>query len=125
MILCSPFVGIDPLLFIGGALAILGLPLLLVKKHPVLLAGWLVWFVGYFALVISHYRIFNGPMSPLYGFTILPQLLATPIQESGLWIPAVALFYLAYLMIAALTILLPIFTVRTCLRWRKTRRKPA
>lgn len=123
MILCSAFVGGDPLLFIGGSLAVLGLPLLLAKKHPFLIDGWVVWSVGYLLLGISHYP-FMGIFSPLYGFTILPELLTHPVSWDG-GTAITYLFVFAYLLIAVLTILLPVFTVRACLRRWKARTEAA
>ncbi len=117
MALAAACLSSDGLLGIAAALAVLGLPLLLAKKHPWLTAGWLAWLVGYPLLAIMFYPVLDRVISPLHGFTFLPKLLTLPEQSGGdLNILAVfLLLYLLFIVIAVLTILLPIFTVRAYL----------
>lgn len=104
MILAGPFTGGDPLLFIGGALAILGLPPLLAKKHPFLIDGWLVWAAGYLLLCNPH--LTGADWHPFAGVVRWCRLA----DPSSMAIPAVWLLWLAYLGESALTILLPVYT---------------
>lgn len=116
--LCAVIAHSDAALLIGGALAVLGLPPLLAKKHPFLIDGWMVWAVGYPALAIGTYPILDRIISPLYGFRVLGWLPGLPEQAVGSAniLAFLLMLYLAYLAVAVLTILLPIFTVRACLR---------
>ena len=117
MVLLAACLSSDGLLGIAAALAVLGLPLLLAKKHPWLTAGWLAWLVGYPLLAIMYYPVLDRVMSPLHGFAFLPELLTLPEQCGGN--PNIFAFYmllyLLFIAIAVLTILLPIFTVRAYL----------
>lgn len=112
LLLFSGLMRSEALMCAGGALALSGVPLLLAKKHPFLVLGWLVWTAGYLILAFFYYPITRTVLSPLYGFTVLPRLLSAPPQETGLDILAMDLLFLAYLLIAVLTVLLPVLTVR-------------
>lgn len=116
MILVSPFTGADPILFIGGALAILGLPLLLAKKHPFLIDGWLMWAVSYLLLCNPYLTAANW--HPFAGIVRWCPLT----DPRSMTIPIVWLMWLAYLGESALTLLLPVYTAWLGLkRWQRLR----
>ena len=117
MILAAPFTGGDPLLFIGGALAILGLPPLLAKKHPFLIDGWLVWAAGY--LLLCNPYLAGANWHPFAG-VVWWCPLADPRNVA---VPIMWLMWLAYLGESALTILLPVYTGRLGFRRWKGRRQ--
>ena len=115
MMLAAPFAGADPILFIGGALAILGLPLLLAKKHPFLIDGWLMWAAGY--LLLCNPYLTGANWHPFAGIVRWCPLT----DPQGITLPVVWLLWLAYLGESALTLLLPVYTA-----WLgfKRRRRP-
>lgn len=114
MILAGPFTGTDPLLFIGGALAILGLPLLLAKKHPFLIDGWLVWAAG--CLLLCNPYFTGGSWHPFAG--VVRWCPLTDLR--GITMPVVWLMWLAYLGESALTLMLPVYTAWLGFkRWRR------
>lgn len=118
MMMLAAFAGGDPLLFIGGVLAIFGVPLLLAKKHGFLIDGWMAWTAGY---VLLHTPVMMGQWySPLWGFRLMWIALNTTGSFSP---PVMLLFYLAYLAVAILSILLPIATIRLC--WKKRKHRTA
>ena len=118
MMMLAAFVGGDPLLFIGGALAVFGAPLLLAKKHGLLIDGWMGWTAGY---VLLHTPVMMGQWySPLWGFRLMWMALNTTGSFSP---PIMLLFYLAYFAVAVLTIFLPVYTARLGWKWWKARNK--
>ena len=121
MMMLAAFAGGDPLLFIGGVLAIFGVPLLLAKEHGFLIDGWMAWTAGY---VLLHTPVMMGQWySPLWGFRLMWMALNTTGSFSP---PVMLLFYLAYLAIAVLSILLPIATIRLAWKcWSVRREAPA
>ena len=105
----------DPELpILGMALILASLPLLLVKKHPLLAGGWLIWAVGYPimcnpAITGLHWQPFTGVWGwcPLRGV----EYLLMPV----LW-----LLWLGVLALSVLTIVLPVYTGWLCRkRWKK------
>ena len=118
MMMLAAFVGGDPLLFIGGVLAIFGVPLLLAKKHGFLIDGWMAWTAGY---VLLYTPVMMGQWySPLWGF----QLMWIALNTTGSFAPPVMLlFYLAYLAVAILSIFLPLYTARLVWIWWKRRKE--
>lgn len=120
MMMLAAFVGGDPLLFIGGTLAVFGVPLLLAKKHGFLIDGWMGWTAGY---VLLHTPVMMGRWySPLWGFRLMWMALNTTGSFSP---PVMLLFYLAYFAVAVLSILLPVYTVYLCWKKRKGRKEDA
>lgn len=114
MMLVAPFTGADPILFIGGVLAILGLPLLLAKKHPFLIDGWLVWAAGY--LLLCNPYLTGANWHPFAGVVRWCPLT----DPRSMTIPVVWLLWLAYLGVSALTLLLPVYTAWLGFkRWRR------
>ena len=66
----------DLMVFIGAALIVLGLPLLLAKKHPWLLFGWLA--VGLSLVIFNPYTMARMPWGLLGGFRLLLMCLRSP-----------------------------------------------
>ena len=66
----------DLMVFIGAALIVLGLPLLLAKKHPWLLFGWLA--VGLSLVIFNPYIMARMPWGLLGGFRLLLMCLRSP-----------------------------------------------
>ena len=99
---------------IGAALMILGLPLLLARKHPWLILGWLA--VGLSLLVFNPY-ISVAPWGPVMGLRYLYYYLAVP-----------ELHYSVYLLAAAIGIgrglLVLLLLFGTWRAWRRGRRRP-
>lgn len=107
--------GYDPELpILGVALIVASLPLLLVKKHPYLVSGWLIWAVGYPimcnpAITGLHWQPFTG----VWGWCPLRD------ADSLLW-PLLWLLWLGALALSALTVVLPVYTGWLCWkRWKK------
>lgn len=108
------FMGLGLLFLIGAALILLGLPLLLAKKHPFLIAGWLV--VAGSLLVLNPYT----SISPwgLWGGLIRLRIYLTTTNPER---------YVSYAIAAAvgiirgtLSLALLFFTGRACRRaWKK------
>ena len=98
---------------IGAALMILGLPLLLARKHPWLILGWLA--VGLSLLVFNPY-ISVAPWGPVMGLRYLYYYLAVP-----------ELHYSVYLLAAAIGIgrglLVLLLLFGTWRAWRRGRRR--
>ena len=110
--------GDDELFLIGMVVLIAGLPLLLAKRHPFLLFGWLAWAMGYLFLCTP------AIMGPALGVW----QPFTGLVEAWLWLVAdgalggsillmILLFLLSYGALSALTILLPVHTAR--LAWKR------
>jgi len=110
--------GDDELFLIGMVVLIAGLPLLLAKRHPFLLFGWLVWAMGYLSLCTP------AIMGPALGVW----QPFTGLVEAWLWLMAdgalggsillmILLLLLSYGGLSALTILLPVLTAR--LAWKR------
>ena len=108
----------DEVFLIGLVVLIAGLPLLLAKKHPFLLFGWLVWAMGYLSLCTP------AIMGPALGVW----QPFTGLVEAWLWLMAdgalggsillmILLLLLSYGGLSALTILLPVLTAR--LAWKR------
>lgn len=108
------FMGLGLLFLTGAALIILGLPMLLSKKHPFLMAGWLA--VAESLLVLNPYNSVS-PWGLLGGLSRLYVYLNAAEPEK----------YFSYAIAAAvgiirglLVLLLLFFTGRVCLRaWKK------
>lgn len=113
--------GIDPeLILVGGAMVILSLPLLLVKKRLLLICGWLIWAVGELTLCNPYLM---GPMTrawlPFMGTVNSARWL---IQDGGMGGSLLALslfFLLCYSALSVLTLALPLYTGWLC--WKKWR----
>lgn len=108
----------DEVFLIGLVVLIAGLPLLLAKKHPFLLFGWLAWAMGYLSLCTP------AIMGPALGVW----QPFTGLVEAWLWLMAdgalggsillmILLLLLSYGGLSALTILLPVLTAR--LAWKR------
>ena len=104
------------LFFIGAAVLILGLPLLLAKRHPYLIQGWTALALGY--LTLCNPYLSGAGWSPLAGLLETWRLIRSPDGPRG---PAVWLLFLAYLGLSALTAALPVLTARLAWRRRKGR----
>lgn len=108
------FMGLGLLFLIGAALIVLGLPLMLAKKHPFLMAGWLV--VAESLLVLNPYNSVS-PWGLLGGLGRLHVYLTAAEPEK----------YFSYAVAAAVGIVrgslilaLLFFTGRACWRgWKK------
>ena len=98
---------------IGAALMILGLPLLLARKHPWLILGWLA--VG-LSLLVFNPHISVAPWGPVMGLRYLYYYLAVP-----------ELHYSVYLLAAAIGIgrglLVLLLLFGTWRAWRRGRRR--
>lgn len=116
--------GDDELFLIGMVVLIAGLPLLLGKKHPFLLFGWLAWAMGYLFLCTP---AIMGPVlgswQPFTGLVMSWRWLMADGALGGSILLMILLFLLAYGVLSALTIILPVATIRLAWkRWKK--RKP-
>lgn len=98
------------LLFIGAFLAISALPLLLAKKHPLLITGWVVWAMGYLLLCTPFFT--GAQWQPFSGVVLWCPLFSGTEDYLP---PAVVLMWLAYVGESALTVLLPVLTARLAL----------
>lgn len=115
LLLCV--IGDAELTILGLALIGGSLPLLLARKHPLLICGWLLWAVGYVflcnpALTGVHWQ----PFTAVWGFC--------PLRGTGyLFMPVIWLLWAGYVLLSALTVALPVYTVYLCWkRWKA--RKP-
>lgn len=90
----------------GAGMVVLGLPFLLVRKHPVLIVGWLVWLAG--CLVFNPYLTGAGWM-PLNGFAIWWRWI-TNWEEYIRDSPVALLLASAFLGVSLLTVALPLYT---------------
>ena len=110
-------------LFAGGLLVVLGLPLLLAKKHPFFVDGWLVWAVGYLALGTP--PLMGVWRSPLFGFEFLWKILNVPNSAGYLTSPGAFFLCVVCLAMSVLTLVLPILTWRLVLqKWREKKQSP-
>lgn len=107
-------IGDAELTVLGVALIVASLPLLLVKKHPLLVSGWLAWAAGYVflcnpALTGVHWQ----PFTAVWNFC--------PLRDTVyLFMAVLWLLWLGYLALSALTIALPVCTSWLCWkRWKK------
>ena len=109
--------GAPLLIFAAVALVVLGLPLLLARKHPFLIAGWLAVALS---LTILNPNFSVCPWGLMGGLRIVRHLIANP-----------AMRYRAYYFAAAvgivrglLTLALIVFTGRACGKAWKEKRFP-
>lgn len=122
--LISAAIGDDELFLIGMVVLIAGLPLLLVRKHPFLLFGWLAWALGYLFLCTPAIMGPDlGAWQPFTGLAWAWRWLMTDGALGGSILLMCLLFLLAYGALSALTIALPVYTGWLC-RKRWTKRKP-
>ena len=116
--LISAVTGNDELFLIGMVIFMAGLPLLLARKHPFLLFGWLAWAMGYLFLCTP---AIMGPVlgawQPFSGLAWAWDWLMADGAMGGSILVMILLFLLAYGVLSVLTILLPLFTAR--LGWRR------
>lgn len=106
----------NSLLFIGAFLVISALPLLLARKHPFLITGWVVWAMGYLLLCTP---FFTGVQWQPFSGAVRWCPLFLHVEAHGPLPLAVVLVWLAYVGESVLTVLLPVLTVRLALsRWR-------
>lgn len=114
----------DEVFLIGMVVLIAGLPLLLAKKHPFLLFGWLAWTIG--CLFLCTPAIVGpdlGAWQPFTGLAWAWRWLMADGALGGSILLMILLFLLAYGALSALTIILPVATIRLAWkRWKK--RKP-
>ncbi len=109
----------NSLLFIGAFLVISALPLLLARKHPFLITGWVVWAMGYLLLCTP---FFTGAQWQPFSGAVRWCPLFLHVEAHGPLPLAVVLVWLAYVGESVLTVLLPVLTVRLALsRWRARR----
>lgn len=110
--------GDDELFLIGMVVLIAGLPLLLAKRHPFLLFGWLAWAMGYLFLCTP---AIMGPVlgawQPFTGLAWAWRWLMADGALGGSILLMILLFLLSYGALSALTILLPVLTAR--LAWKR------
>lgn len=113
--------GDDELFLIGMVVLIASLPLLLAKKHPFLLFGWLAWVMGYLFLCTP--AIMGpalGAWQPFTGLAWAWRWLMADGALGGSILLMCLLFLLAYGALSALTIILPVATIRLAWkRWKK------
>ena len=125
VIIILALAGGDPeLIILGLAIVILSLPLLLGKKHPFLISGWITWAVGY-AFLCTPYLM--GPMGAWQPFTGVVQSFLWMLRDGrmGGSILLMILFFLAaYLLLSVLTVVLPVYTFRLCRKKWKGRKRP-
>lgn len=116
--------GDDELVLIGMVVLIAGLPLLLARKHPFLLFGWLVWAMGYLFLCTPAIMGSGmGAWQPFTGLVMSWKWLMANGALGGSVLLMCLLFLLAYGALSALTILLPVYTGRLGFRRWKRRRQ--
>lgn len=107
--------GAPLLIFAAVALVILGLPLLLAKKHPWLIAGWLA--VALSCLVLNPYTSVS-PWGLIGGLRYLHYLIVNPEMRYLTYYAAAAVGIVRGLLVLGLLV----FTGRTCGRaWKKKR----
>ena len=99
---------------IGAALMLLALPLLMAKKHPWLILGWLA--VGLSLLVFNPY-ISVAPWGPVMGLRYLYYYLAVPELHYSVYLLAAAIGIGRGLLVLALLF-------GTWRAWRRGRRRP-
>lgn len=113
-------VGDAELTVLGAAMIIASLPLLLVKKHPLLVCGWLAWAVGYLFLCNPALTgVYWQPFTAVWGWC--------PLRGTAyVFVPVIWLLWVGFVALSALTIVLPVYTGWLCWkRWaaRKTGRQ--
>lgn len=113
--------GDDELFLIGMVVLIAGLPLLLAKKHPFLLFGWLAWAMGYLFLCTPAIMGPDlGAWQPFTGLAWAWRWLMADGALGGSILLMGLLFLLAYGVLSVLAILLPILTIRLARQtWKK------
>lgn len=111
------FMGADVLGFLGLALTILSLPLILAKKHPWLIAGWLAVVLS---LTILNPNFSVCPWGLMGGLRILHHLIANPAMRHRTYYFAAAVGIVRGLLI----LILLVFTGRACGRAWKSKRFP-
>ena len=111
----------NSLLFIGAFLVISALPLLLARKHPFLITGWVVWAMGYLLLCTP---FFTGVQWQPFSGAVRWCPLFLHVEEQGPLPLAVVLVWLAYVGESVLTVLLPVLTVRLALLRRRDKAAP-
>ncbi|MCI9156611.1 MAG: helix-turn-helix transcriptional regulator [Lawsonibacter sp.] len=109
--------GAPLLIWAAAALVILGLPLLLAKKHPWLILGWLA--VALSLLVLNPYTSVS-PWGLTGGLRILYHLIVNPEMRKRTYYLAAAVGIIRGL----LTLALLVFTGRNCGRAWKNKRFP-
>ena len=107
----------DGLLGIAAALAVLGLPLLLAKKHPLLIMGWLA--VALSCLALNPYTSVSpwglvGGLWRLYAFIKIPEIRY----------PSTVFAIAVGIVRGLLTLILLVFTGRACGKAWKDKRFP-
>lgn len=114
------------LLIIAMAILAAGLPLLLAKKHPFLLFGWLVWAVGYlFLCTPAIMGPVMGAWQPFSGLVMSWRWLMADGALGGNILLVILFFLLAYGALSVLAILLPAATIRLAWKRWKVRREHA
>ena len=109
--------GAPLLIWVALALVILGLPLLLVKNHPWLIAGWLA--VALSCLVLNPYTSVS-PWGLVGGLKYLHRLIVIPEMRHRTYYFAAAIGIVRGLV----TLTLIVFTGRACGRtWKETWKK--
>lgn len=109
--------GAPLLVFAAAALVILGLPLLLAKNHPWLIAGWLA--VALSCLVLNPYTSVS-PWGLIGGLKYLHHLIVIPEMRHRTYYFAAAIGIVRGLV----TLTLIVFTGRACGRtWKETWKK--
>lgn len=116
-------IGNDPeLILVGAALAIMSLPLLLAKKHPFLIVGWLAWVIGYGFLCTP---FFSGALGarwqPFMGFITSMRWLIRDGSMGGNILVVILFYLVCYAALSVLTVLLPSYTAWLC--WKKWQAK--
>lgn len=113
--------GDDELFLIGMVVLIAGLPLLLAKKHPFLLFGWLAWAMGYLFLCTPAIMGPDlGAWQPFTGLAWAWRWLMADGALGGSILLMGLLFLLAYGVLSVLAILMPILTIRLARQtWKK------
>lgn len=104
------------LILVGAALVILGLPLLLAKKHPVLIDGWIVLATTWFLFP----RMGLTPSKLWFGLEWLNSYLAMP----GPGRKSILLGGIIVVVQRILLLVLLYFTLRPLLRTWKKRKNP-
>lgn len=116
--LLSAAMGDSEVFLIGLVVLMAGLPLLLAKKHPFLLFGWLAWAMGYLFLCTP--AIVGpdlGAWQPFTGLVMSWLWLMADGALGGSILVMILLFLLAYGVLSVFTILLPAATIR--LAWKR------
>ena len=116
----------DPeLIILGLALLILSLPLLLAKKHPLLICGWLIWAVGCVTLCNPYLLgIAAGRLPPFSGVIDSVRWLVRDGAMGGSVLVLILLLLLGYTLLSVLTVALPVCTIRLARKkWKQRAEK--